>query len=659
LISLNDIAPASAPDNNDEMKRIGSNWAQTHATLFAGSKRKRVNENATEEPDSKRSAADGDTKKTLMEEEKNVVKIPPIANCSWYLGSGPDNSPFYLRQCVMDVGEIILSHITDKKKRRSGGAILHVISGAAGIGKSWSINAFVAELLRKNLRVFFHSGSLGKAWIVSKDGSMEAVNPDDIKTESALRDDPDLVYLFDSPGSKENAADHAKAKPRQSVGVTLIFSSPKRENYEYVLSKTTGYKKVMNLPTWKKSAMLSAKAKEKKEAVEACYFTWGGNMRACDNFIAIATEEGLEEAKQAAVRELEEQIRCIDDEMAKWMPSMLQSQQVQQKFNTMSKTSPGHILVPDPTVTDPNEKNCFVDFNWRFCSPLAEKIFWDHAKTLEKDTVTKLLKRVFEVPSPKGVLFEKAAHFLITNDMVRSFQWYSYNERDNEKDEVINFPKCKLEHFEIKELQGAFQEALAVLEASDLEGDASAIALEPKDTSFDAVDMFVLVKEGQDGVAGDWRLYLLQDTISKDHSLHPVKVLWCCALFCDAYRFVFESDDDDDQYLLQCCKCVPVVPLKKRNFAFKKPVANSNWNEVERVATLLGYEFPEEYSGNKTYLKKLKNDHQLEIPSTASGTTPELNRKVVGNALLLQDPKADATAKVTQLCHVIFNVLNA
>jgi hypothetical protein len=168
-------------------------------------------------------------------------------------------------------------------------------------------------------------------------------------------------------------------------------------------------------------------------------------------------------------------------------------------------------------------------------------MFWDHAKTLEKDTVTKLLKSVFEVPSPKGVLFEKAAHVLITNDMVRSFQWYSYNERDNEKDEVINFPKCKLEHFEIKELQGAFQEALAVLEAGDLEGDASAIALEPKDTSFDAVDMFVLVKEGQDGVAGDWRLYLLQDTISKDHSLHPVKVLWYCALFCDAYRFVFES----------------------------------------------------------------------------------------------------------------------
>jgi hypothetical protein len=190
-----------------------------------------VNENATEEPDSKRSAVDGDGKNTLiMEEEKNVVKIPPIANCSWYLGSGPDNSPFYLRQCVMDVGEIILSHITDKNKRRSGGAILYVISGAAGIGKSWSINAFVTELLRKNLKVFFHSGSLGKAWIVSKDGSMEAVNPDDIKIESALRDDPDLIYVFDSPGSKRNAADHEQAKPRQNVGVTLIFSSPKREN---------------------------------------------------------------------------------------------------------------------------------------------------------------------------------------------------------------------------------------------------------------------------------------------------------------------------------------------------------------------------------------------------------------------------------------------
>ena len=73
-------------------------------------------------------------------------------------------------------------------------------------------------------------------------------------------------------------------------------------------------------------------------------------------------------------------------------------------------------------------------------------------------------------------------------------------------------------------------------------------------------------------------------------------VLWYCALFCDAYRFVFESDDDDDQQLLQLCKYVPVVPQKKRNFAFKKTVANSNWNEMERVARLLVYEFPEEYS---------------------------------------------------------------
>ena len=654
MVSLDDIAPTSAPDNDVKMKRIGSNWAQTNATVFAGSKRKRGNENATEEPDSKRSAADGDIKKTPMEEEESVVQIPPVDNCSWYLGSG-DKSPFYLRKCVTDAGEIILSHISDREKRKQN-AILYVISGAAGIGKSWSINAFVTELLRQKLKVFFHSGSLEKAWIVSKDGSVKAVNPDSIKTDEDLSDDLDLIYVFDSPGSKQNAGNHAQAKLRGNEGVTLIFSSPKIENYHYVLDKSSGYKRVIYLPTWKRSEMLSAKSKEKKETVEACYSIWGGNIRACEDFIAMARERGLDGAKQKAVGVLKDQIGYIDNEMAKWMASTLQPKEVQNKFQTMSKKSPGHILVPDPTVTDPNEITCFEHFYWRFCSPLAEKMFWDHAKTLEKDTVMKLLKSVFQVPSPKGVLFEKATHFLITNDIVRRFQWYSYNEKDNGKDEIINFPKCTLEHFETRELQGAFQKALAVLKAGELEGDAAAIALEPKDTSFDAVDMFVLVKAGQDGVAGDWRLYLLQDTISKEHSLHPVKVLWYCALFCDAYRLVFDSDDDDDEHLLQCCKYVPVVPEKKRNFAFKKPVANSNWNEVERVAKVLGYEFPGDYSGNKEYLEKLICDRKLEIPSTASGRP---NKKVVGNALLLQDPMADAPAKVSQLCHVIFNVLDA
>lgn len=200
--------------------------------------------------------------------------------------------------------------------------------------------------------------------------------------------------------------------------------------------------------------------------------------------------------------------------------------------------------------------------------------------------------------------------------MVRNFQWYSYNERDNAK--VINFPECKLLQFETEMLLTTLEKAFEKLKVED---GVSAIALEPKDTSCDAVDMFALVKKGQTGTTKDWCFYLLQDTISRDHSLHPVKVLWYCALLCDAYKKVFLSSSEEEndggeedesplesvaKSLLKCCKYVPVVPQQERKFAFKKPVANSNWNEVERVATLLGYEFPKDFSGNKRHLKKLK-----------------------------------------------------
>ena len=57
----------------------------------------------------------------------------------------------------------------------------------------------------------------------------------------------------------------------------------------------------------------------------------------------------------------------------------------------------------------------------------------------------------------------------------------------------------------------------------------------------------------------------------------------------------------------------------------------------------------------KTYLKTLVEKMGLKIPPTASGNVRQLNKGVVGRALLLEE----ATAKVTQQCHVIFDMFNA
>ncbi|KAG7365864.1 hypothetical protein IV203_028534 [Nitzschia inconspicua] len=641
---------------NRKMAEVLSNWKKKEADLF-GRKRKRESETTTEVGDNnqrKRLAADGDTMQetantTSIEEEAKVEKISPISNGSWYLGSG--DNPLYIRQCTRDVGTVILQHILQAEKRKRA-AILYVISGASGIGKSWSINAFVAELLNNDLKVFFHSGSLGRAWMFSNDGPMEPFNP----TEIMSIEDPDVVYVYDSPRWKGNMGEHTQAKLRLNVGVTLIFSSPKKENYQFAESKSNGFTQVMNLPTWTNREMLSVNTSENSDAVNICYSIWGGNIHACDKFVEAYTKFGAKRAKQRAESQLSAQINCIDKLMAEKMLWKLEKQLLQEKVNSESLIdSPGHILVPEPFVTDPRDPLCFDEFYWRFCSPLAEKMFWDHVKTMGKDTVMKLLKSVFEVPSPRGVLFEKAAHFLITNGVVQKFRWYSYNS-PGETEECIEFPQCKVVPFETDNLQHTFKTALVNLKYFQPEDCTKvAIALEPTAASFDAVDMFVLVKERETGSEKDWCLYLLQDTIARKHSLNPVKLLWYCALFCKAYNQVVLSSAPKES-ILKCCKYVPFVPQeKKEKFAFEEPVSNSLWSEVEQVATLLNVTWPDGFPGNSTYLKTLVEKKGLKIPPAASGNVRQLSKGVVGGAWLLEE----ATAKVTQQCHVIFDVFIA
>ena len=133
-------------------------------------------------------------------------------------------------------------------------------------------------------------------------------------------------------------------------------------------------------------------------------------MRACDVFISRYYDKTPDEARGWALMGLNDQIGCIDAAFAQKMARKLEKQAVQQQFSGEAlKDAPGHILTPEPIVTDPDGKQCFEEFLWRFCSPVAEKMFWDHVKSMEKTVVKKLLKSVFQVPSPKGVLF--VGHF--------------------------------------------------------------------------------------------------------------------------------------------------------------------------------------------------------------------------------------------------------
>ena len=58
---------------------------------------------------------------------------------------------------------------------------------------------------------------------------------------------------------------------------------------------------------------------------------------------------------------------------------------------------------------------------------------------------------------------------------------------------------------------------------------------------------------------------------------------------------------------------------------------------------------------DKTYLQALVDEKKLKIPLTTSGNARQLNKAVVGSALLLEV----ARGKVAEQCQVVFDVLNA
>ena len=131
--------------------------------------------------------------------------------------------------------------------------------------------------------------------------------------------------------------------------------------------------------------------------------------------------------------------------------------------------------------------------------------------------------------------------------------------------------------------------------------------------------MFVLIKTGKTDTVGDWILYMLQDTISKTHTFHPVKILWYCSLFCTVFNEEVEGN------FLPLCKYVVVVPHATADFKFQAPKSTSDLDELKAVAGLLG-EWPDEFDKPKLNLNAFVEANDLEIPLTKDGKKKEASR---------------------------------
>jgi hypothetical protein len=131
-------------DTNREMEMVVLHWGKSDVVVR---KRKLETETlsrkkpAVEKTIDRAPTNDDDSERAVG---KKVEVVHPKEDCHWYLGK--QGQPFYLRSCVQDMGSVILDGIVDQQKRDF--PVLYVISGASGIGKSWSINAFATELLR-------------------------------------------------------------------------------------------------------------------------------------------------------------------------------------------------------------------------------------------------------------------------------------------------------------------------------------------------------------------------------------------------------------------------------------------------------------------------------------------------------------------------------
>lgn len=210
------------------------------------------------------------------------------------------------------------------------------------------------------------------------------------------------ICVYDSPRSKGGEVVlRSRAQHRTGNGVvSLIFSSPKAENYRFATDKSNVWSRILDLPTWEKEEMLAVKIGKKigpnvaafetervetERAVNSCYDIWGGNMRALDKFLD-RYKESPELAIQEAEQEFDSHISSINKEFAEKMAKKLEKQDIQCHFTGKEvQNAPGQTLVPEPSKTDLENSKCYEEFRWRFCSQMAEIKFWKYAKEVGHD----------------------------------------------------------------------------------------------------------------------------------------------------------------------------------------------------------------------------------------------------------------------------------
>ena len=472
------------------------------------------------------------------EATRTPITVSPT-DSEWYLGEEGDE--LFVRQATEEFFDLMWKEVEElncvwaDKNRKT--PVAFIVTGAPGVGKSWCSNAMVWYLVEKRQSMWFHSASQKTLTMIEfKEGIADPVvtprNETDVHHHHPAQG---TWFLYVSVGNARSGQTLIPFTSQPSGVPCIIFSSPKDSNYRNGLADMETQPRGSTIwylwyPTWgwiEIEAVMPSLYKafrgeqktstrdyeEFQKFIKAMYDIWGGIPRRFVQGFSTFEKKG----KDAAIAEAETKFKI---EMGRLAPKIIQSgpmieastldtvHQTGERDNASRNVSPPSWLL-HPVPIDSADDDPFRTASYRFCSNKAEVMFLEHLAKSQLDVIRTFCRQVFQIPAGAGLAFERFAHFVLTRTEVGDYRWRKYDESETHK---LTLPKCTaLPKCDMKTSLSEFKKQIAMSKGT------MDVVIDPLSDQQDAIDMFLVLKNG--------RVLAMQDTISKTHSFHPLKIL--------------------------------------------------------------------------------------------------------------------------------------
>eukprot|EP00980_Cylindrotheca_fusiformis_P029376 scaffold23457_cov113-Cylindrotheca_fusiformis.AAC.2 len=385
---------------------------------------------------------------------------------------------------------------------------------------------------------------------------------------------------------------------------------------------------------------------EFEKFIHELYNVWGGIPRRfaiyCQAFHDGGTQAALEFSEDDFTSELKALAAdLISNGHSMIRPDMLDNVGARGEREGLSRkrVPPSWLVFPVPIDSEMGPYRSRI---YRFCSRRAELKFLDYLEGVETDAIRSFCKDVFQFSGTAAMVFERFAHFVLTRTESNRFRWKQYIRKgDSQTDWLpVKLPKCENLKCDMKNDLHSFQAEIKKCISED-----KCVVIDPISDQQDAIDMFVVFKLENAG----WCVLAMQDTISKTHSFHPVKILEYRKAAEKAFKAAKEVRDD---FFLH----VVVVRQRYRSNPFRLQRATmaelANVGDVKATFEAIGLKAPnelDEWSVEKA--KEAPKSVKLKNRSKLTGD----QAKTAGAQALLLTAAEDKVKGLTWILVGFFN----